>query len=156
MGSFHARAAVAAVLLAAAAGGCGRPSADEAGMSAARFVAANVALRALGEDADSTRRAQVLSRYRVTEDDLRGWVRAHAREPETLAAAWERIAHQTDSLTTQRPAPPTDGEPIIRDVGGFEPATPGVRADSLVTLPEPPRPRPRQPPPVKRAAPEVQ
>ena len=155
MGSFDVRRAVACVLLAAAAG-CDRAPADQAGMSTARFVAANVALRALGEGADSTRRAQVLDRYRVTEDDLRAWVRTHAREPETLAAAWERIAHQTDSLATQRPAPPAEGEPIIRDAADVEPALPGVRADSLVTLPEPPRPRPRQAPPVKRAAPDVQ
>lgn len=153
MGSFDARVAVAAVLLAAA--GCGRPSADEAGMSTARFVAANVALRALGEQADSARRAQVLARYRVTEEDLRGWVRAHAREPETLAAAWERIAHQTDSLTTKRPAPPAEGEPVIREAE-VDIAPPPLRPDSILTVPAGPRPRPRQPPSAKATVADVQ
>lgn len=74
-----------------------------------RFVAANVALRTLPEDAPDSARAAVLARYRVDAGDLRAWVEANRDEPEVLAAAWKRVAERVDSLAIARDTPPLEG-----------------------------------------------
>ena len=114
-------------------------------MSRARFVAANVALRALGEESDSTRRAQVLARYRVTEDDLRAWVRAHGGDPQALAETWEVIAHRTDSLALPLPPPQPAGAPgvprpdesdVVTDGGSLGPPPPPLDMPARPQMPQ--------------------
>ena len=86
--------------------GCNRqPSATAGTIPRDRFVAANVAVRALPDSATPAQRRVALRKAGVTERQLRTWVTMHAREPETLAKAWEEIAFKVDSLSGGAPLP---------------------------------------------------
>jgi hypothetical protein len=102
-------------------------------ISRERFVAANVALRLLPEEATEEERAAVLERYRVGSADLHRWVRDHADDPRALGEAWQQVAARLDSVVEAagRPAP----------LDGMEPPPPGVMDAPL------PRPGAKEPPP---------
>lgn len=151
--------------LLAAAPGC-RADAAGAPISRDRFVAANVALRTLPPDATEEQRAAVLARYRVTADDLHGWVRAHADRPEVLAEAWQRVAGRLDSLSAELPppendgvdvdgAPPPPGAIVEEPIPGVIKESPHVLPGHLRALERPdtgrPEPRRRPPPPPEEA-----
>jgi hypothetical protein len=118
-------------LLAAAA--CKREPEPPAGViSRDRFVAANVALRSLPDSAPQTRRDAALRKARVTDKELRAWVIAYSRQPETLSKAWEEIAFKVDSIGGERPVPPmVGGPPPPPAVVGAPGPMPG--RDSIVT-----------------------
>lgn len=86
--------------------GCSR-GAGEAPMARERFVRTNVDLRSLDSTvADSAaRRAAILRRNGVTEQQLRGFVAAYAARPEELADVWQDIAsglRHADSARVKR------------------------------------------------------
>ncbi|HVH12461.1 MAG TPA: hypothetical protein VM759_05385, partial [Longimicrobium sp.] len=74
-------------------------------ISRERFVMANVAVRTLPDSASKAQREAALRKARVTEPQMRAWVTANGRHPETLAAAWEEIAFKVDSIGGAKPAP---------------------------------------------------
>jgi hypothetical protein len=84
-------------------------------VSRERFIAANVALRTLADDATPEQRDSVLARYRVDADDLRRWLDHHEGRPEVLSAAWHAVAERLDSLAAVRPMP------LERDTAGEAP-----------------------------------
>lgn len=124
------------VLALAACGGKEQP----AGVIAReKFVAANVAVRSLPDGATKEERAAVLRKHGVTDKQLQAWVAGHARQPETLAKAWEEIAFKLDSagpagiVASPRPSPPPPGARI-------PPPRPAGMADSVIIAPPPPPP----------------
>lgn len=131
-----------AVLSLAACGG-GAPAEV---MPREKFVRANVAVRLLGDDAPASRRAEVLRRHGVTERQMKAWVRARSRDPETLAKAWEEIAFKLDSLGGMQPGgvrPPGAGGTVPPSAGG-PPPPPPPSAQTGRRLPGGP------PPPIRR------
>jgi hypothetical protein len=74
-----------------------------------KFVAANVAVRLLPETATQAEREAALKKAGVTDRQLRAWVTAYSRQPETLAKTWEQIAYRVDSIAGGRPLP--EGSP---------------------------------------------
>ncbi|HEX6040078.1 hypothetical protein [Longimicrobium sp.] len=70
-----------------------------------RFVAANVAVRLLPETATQAEREAALKKAGVTDRQMRAFVIAYARQPETLAQTWEQIAFRVDSVAGSRPLP---------------------------------------------------
>lgn len=126
-----------------------------------KFIAANVAVRSLPDGATAQERAAVLRKHGVTERQLKAWVNGHARDPETLAKAWERIAFQLDSLSNPTPVPQSHPSTTPADTQNPHPR-PGQMADSvIIARPAPPppatavgTPRVRQPP--LRQRPRVQ
>lgn len=70
-----------------------------------KFVAANIAVRTLPESAAQAQREAALKKAGVTDRQLRAWVTAHARQPETLSKAWEEIAFKVDSIGGGIPLP---------------------------------------------------
>lgn len=158
------RAALALSFLLAACGG------DQGGaevMDRDRFVAANIAVRTLPADATDADRAAALKKHRVSEKDLKAWVIANVRDPETLSLAWEEIAQKVDSITYQRPAPPPDGAtgaptpprelpPEVRARrDSLARLAPGVRRPSIPRPGGPPRPGATPPSPSGTPAPEI-
>jgi hypothetical protein len=140
-----------AVLLSA----CGKDEQPAGVISRDKFIAANVAVRTLPDDATPERRAQALRKHGVTDRQLKAWVTVNARDPEVLAKAWEQIAFQVDSLggvqSTPIPAPSVPGAAVQPPVR--RPALKG-RPDSVRQLPVPPPPvqevRPEPAPPGRR------
>lgn len=109
-----------------------------------RFVAANVALRAIPDTAvgaDSLR-AAALKKAGVTAPQLRAWVRSHREETELVADVWREIAdslQKRDSVVLARaaaaaPEPPLDA-PVVPP-----PDPPGgmIDGDPLEGPPPPP------------------
>lgn len=88
-------------------GACGRAEPEPAGsvISRQRFVAANVALRMLDSTATAAQRDSVLRRHRVTEEQLRGFVAAHAGDT-VLAGVWEQIATGLEAAQPPRDTAP--------------------------------------------------
>jgi hypothetical protein len=116
-----------ATLLAA---GCEpEPSAPAGVISREKFVAANVAVRTLPDTVSQARRDAALKKVGVTDRQLRAWVTAYSREPETLSKTWEEIAFKVDSVSGTQPI-----------LGGMHSPTPGGPPPIAGT---PPRPRPR-------------
>jgi hypothetical protein len=126
-----------------------------------RFIAANVAVRTLSDSATPAERRVALRKAGVTERQLRAWVAVHAREPETLAKTWERIAFRVDSISGARPIPLGGKPPAVTDLSPPSRNRDSVlqalqrRRDSLDLLVAPeaqvrpgpaPRPGPAQPP----------
>jgi len=112
-------------------------------ISRERFVMANVAVRTLPDSASKAQREAALRKARVTEPQMRAWVTANGRHPETLAAAWEEIAFKVDSIGGAKPAPDAAAQ---TDSG--VPAPPPVAAPSpiidesgRVVVPQQRRPR---------------
>lgn len=139
------RAALLLLLLLAGTGCRGGEPGDR--ISRERFVAANVALRTLPEDAGEEQRAAVLERYRVSSEDLHRWVEDHADEPGVLAAAWQEVAARLDSLADSRPEPFADSPDTLAI--GPPPPPPGVHEEPAERVPdfaeEMAVPRPPQP-----------
>jgi hypothetical protein len=134
----------AALLLAAslALAGCGGRREEPAGVIPRdRFVAVNVAVRSLPDDATAEQRAAVLKKHGVTDRQLKAWVSAHARDPETLAKAWEDIAFRLDSIANPSagPVPRPSPDPAGRQVPPPRPQGMPAR-DSAALAPPPPPP----------------
>jgi hypothetical protein len=121
-------------------------------VSRERFIAANVALRRLADDATAQERDEVLARYRVDADDLRRWLEHHAGRPDVLSATWHAVAERLDSLAAERPVPlernaaaeaprPDPGDPPDPPPGAPPPRVFGPReiAEQLA-VPAPPAP----------------
>ena len=104
---FPALAVVSALLL----GGCGKEGRAAPGVvSRERFIAANIAMRAVPDTAaraDSLR-AAALQKHRLTEKELRDWVAAQ-RDPAELASVWAVIADSVDRIVQKR-----DSAEIVR------------------------------------------
>jgi hypothetical protein len=134
---------LAATLALAACGGDDQPAGV---IPQEKFVSANVAVRSLPDGATAQERAAALRKHGVTERQLKAWVEGNARDPETLAKAWERIAFQLDSLsnpTMHVPPAPSPAPGTAR----VPPSRPAGVADSVGLAPPPPptavnRPRP--------------
>lgn len=125
--SIQHRLLLAAALLLAACGG--KSDASGGGIPRERFVAANVAVRALPDSATPAERKAALKKAGVTERQLRAWVNLHARDPETLAKTWEEIAFKVDSVAGgPPPPPPSAGGPPP----GAIPPPPMLKADTAV------------------------
>ena len=135
---------LAALVLAA----CEQKPTQPAGViSRERFVAANVAVRALPDTAQPAARAAALKKAGVTERQLRMWVAAHARNAETLSKTWEEIAFKVDSIGGAMPAPvagevPPGSPPAVATAPRPVPdarrdSLPGVapNRDSLLAIP---------------------
>lgn len=136
-----ARRLPALMLLAAAA--CSPDPGSPDALTRERFVAANVALRAVSDTlpgADSLRVA-ALKKAGVTAPQLRGWVRSHRRDTELLAAVWKEIAdslQRRDSIAiAQRPPEAVKPEP---PAGMLPPPAPD--SDRLPGRPESQAPAP--------------
>ena len=144
-------AAVAAALALAA---CQRePQAPTGVIPRDRFVAANVAVRSLADSATAQERRAALRKTGVTERQLRAWVNAHVRDPETLSKAWEEIAFRVDSISGARPFPDDMPSSIVTDVPLSDARRDSIlaeaqrRRDSLGLPARPPvEMRPGQPP----------
>lgn len=127
--------------LALALAACGGDAQPAGVIAREKFVAANVAVRSLPDGATKEERAAVLRKHGVTEKQLQAWVTGHARQPETLAKAWEEIAFKLDSagpgglVATPRPSPTSPG-------GVVPPPRPAGMADSVIIAPPPPPPPP--------------
>lgn len=130
------RLILAAALLLAA---CGKEEKPGGVIPPEKFVAANVAVRSLPDGATAAERAAVLRKHGVTEVQLKAWVNGHARDPETLAKAWEQIAFRLDSLShptvyvPPQPSPTAPGAQV-------PPPRPAEMADSVITRRPPPPP----------------
>lgn len=146
-------------------GACGGKAESAGGIPREKFVAANVAVRTLPDDATPEQRAAALRKHGVTDKQLKAWVNGNARQPRELAKAWEEIAFKVDSLggaamhtpVTPTPgAPPPSNVPPVRRERG-----PGVRIDTM-RMKMPPAPVPGSadprplPPPVRRPGARVQ
>lgn len=117
------------------AGGCERRATLRANtISRERFIATNVALRTL--DTAKTNHAEVLKRSRVTEDQLRAFVLAHARDT-LLAGVWDEIAKgveakrpETEAAASVAPVPQADPAPpeVMRKLPRVVPPRASVRA----------------------------
>jgi hypothetical protein len=138
----------AALLLAA----CGKDEEPAGVIPRDKFVAANVALRSLPDGATPEQKAAALRKHGVTDKQLKAWVNGHARDPQTVAEAWEQIAFRLDSLSnpTASPTPPPPGK---TPGGNVPPARPAAMADSVVTALPPPPPSRIGPPPARTGAP---
>ncbi|HEU4882162.1 MAG TPA: hypothetical protein VFT45_07955 [Longimicrobium sp.] len=130
---------------------CGKEEEPAGVIPRDKFVAANVALRSLPDGATPAEKTAALRKHGVTDRQLRAWVNGHARDPQTVAEAWEQIAFRLDSLSNPAthvpPAPP-------RPAPGSKvpPARPSAMADSVVTALPPPPPQPSkigEPPPTR-------
>lgn len=144
-----------------------------------RFVAANVAVRLLPETATQAEREAALKKAGVTDRQLRAWVTAYSRQPETLARTWETIAFRVDSIAGNRPLPQGGPPPGAGVPAGAVPPPPGMvppqppgamgpvpvplpmnedsvlrRDDSLRFRSRPPRPRPNPRQPIDAARPK--
>jgi hypothetical protein len=134
----RARLLLAATLILAA---CGRDEQPAGVIPEAKFVAANVAVRSLPDGATPEERTAVLRKHGVTDRQLKGWVNGHARDPETLARAWEQIAFRLDSLSN--PTVPPQPHPMPTPPGSkVPPPRPRQMADSVVVTALPPPPPP--------------
>lgn len=124
-----------------------------------RFVEANVAVRLLPDSATQAERDAALRKAGVTDLQLRAWVTAYARRPETLAQTWERIAFRVDSVAGARPTPGGSPPPGAGVPEGAVPTpaaagpipVPRVNEDSILRRDDSlrfrrPRPRPRPDP----------
>lgn len=105
-----------------------------------RFVAANVAVRSLPDTVPQARRDSALKKAGVTDRQLRAWVTAYSRQPETLSEVWEEIAFKVDSIGGTQPfpgggPPPQAGPPPPAGVGTPLPVPPPVRDDSGRVIP---------------------
>lgn len=119
-----------------------------------RFVAANIALRAVPDSADGadSLRTAALRKAGVTAPQLRAWVRGHSRDSELLAEVWREIAdslQKRDSVALARAAaaapPPVDGlEPPVD--GADPPVLPPGYDGRPEVLPPPPDPVRVEPP----------
>jgi hypothetical protein len=111
-----------------------------------RFVAANVAVRTLPDTVPQARRDSALKKVGVTDRQLRAWVTAYSRQPETLSKAWEEIAFKVDSIGGTQPIPgggppPQAGPPPPAGVGTPLPVPPpSMRDDSGRVIPRRQRP----------------
>lgn len=136
-----------AALLLSACGGGKQPAGV---ISRDKFVAANVAVRTLPDDATPERRAEALRKHGVTDRQLKAWVTVNARDPEVLAKAWEQIAFKLDSLggvqSTPIPPPPAPGAAV----------PPPVRRPPLKGRPDSVRQQFPVPPPMDEARPELE
>ncbi|HEY0014984.1 MAG TPA: hypothetical protein VGC13_01655 [Longimicrobium sp.] len=134
-----------AALLLSACGGDEQPAGV---ISRDKFIAANVAVRTLPDDATPERRQEALRKHGVTDRQLKAWVTVNARDPEVLAKAWEQIAFKLDSLggvqSTPIPASPVPGSAV----------PPPVRRPPLKGRPDSVRQLPVPPPPVQEVPPE--
>jgi hypothetical protein len=129
----------ATVLLAA----CGKDEPPAGVIPPDKFVAANVAVRSLPDDASAEQRAAALRKQGVTDKQLRAWVTVHSRDPESLAKAWEQIAFKVDSLsnpTPHVPPPPSPEHSPMPGTAHAPPPRPLEMADSVRPAPKPPRP----------------
>lgn len=116
-----------------------------------RFVAANVALRAIPDTATGadSLRAAALKEAGVTAPQLRAWVRGHRRDSELLADVWREIAdslQKRDSVAlavaaAAAPLPVDGSEP---PVDGADPSVfpPGMGDGGRAEGPPPPPPAP--------------
>jgi hypothetical protein len=95
-----------------------------------KFVAANVALRLLPDSAQQAARDAALKKAGVTDRQLRAWVTAYSRQPETLADTWEQIAFKVDSVSGAPPMPP--GGPTPPMAGAHPPPIELPMPESLV------------------------
>ena len=121
------------VLLAALAlAACTRTPEPPAGViSREKFVAANVAVRLLPDTVPQAARDAALKKTGVSDRQLRAWVTAYSRQPETLAKTWEEIAFKVDSISGGRPLPPGAG-PVPPMAAGGPPPIELPMPDSLV------------------------
>ncbi|HEX2081833.1 MAG TPA: hypothetical protein VHG08_29275 [Longimicrobium sp.] len=136
---------ISAIVLSLAA--CGGDDEPAGVISREKFVRANVAVRSLGDDAPAERRAEVLRRHGVTERQMKAWVRAQSRDPETLARAWEEIAFKLDSIGGLPPGgvrPPSAGGTLPPSAGGTPPPPPPPSVQTGRRMPGGP------PPPIRR------
>ncbi|HEX6368964.1 MAG TPA: hypothetical protein VF006_08525 [Longimicrobium sp.] len=126
---------LAAALSLAACGGDEQPSGV---IAREKFVAANVAVRSLPDGATAAERAAVLRKHGVTDRQLKAWVNGHARNPETLAKAWEEIAFKLDSAGN--PSMPPVPRPSSTPPGSRVPPTrpQGMRDTGMAAPPPPP------------------
>ena len=116
------------LLVLVAVAGCSRsPQAPSGVIPREKFVAANVALRILPDSAPKAEREATLKKQGMTERQLLTWVAAQAREPQTLAETWQRIAFQVDSLLEARPVPGVPGGEGPATVELAPPPPPTVR-----------------------------
>jgi hypothetical protein len=118
-------------------------------ISREKFVAANVAVRLIPDSLPQAARDTALKKTGVSDRQLRAWVTAYSREPETLAKTWEEIAFKVDSVGGARPLPPGGGPTPPMAAGG--PPPPIELPDSLVLRRDDSlRYRRRPPPPIHR------
>lgn len=121
-----------------------------------RFVAANLALRAIPDTAHGadSLRAAALKKTGVTPPQLRAWVRGHRRDTGLLAEVWREIAdslQKRDSVALARAAPavpaPTDTT-VVPPAGPLNRPTDGVTPYALPErdLAPPPAPVHTEPP----------
>jgi hypothetical protein len=116
-------------LLALVLAACGGEREAAASIPRERFVAANVAMRSVPDSAPNAQalRAQALQKHKVSEKELKQFVRAYSRDPEFMAGVWRDISNKVDSAwesTRPRDAPPTAGAPPAPDdaIPGERPA----------------------------------
>jgi hypothetical protein len=132
------RASLLVVLLAA----CGDGGRREGGLDRRRFVQVNVALRLLPDSATAAQRRAVLTRFHVTDAQMKGWLDEHRNNPTALADAWDSIAHRVDSLGMKVPPPAkTGGVPRIAVPGVGAPGDTALHAPPAGAMPVPPPPR---------------
>ncbi len=100
------------MLLGLSLAGCDRGGGAAAAMPRDRFVKVNVAMRAIPDSAaDAQRkRAELLKGEKLTRKHLDGFVAAHARDPEYLAAVWREIADSVEARNSRKRPPPPDGD----------------------------------------------
>lgn len=96
-----------------------KPETPAGVISREKFVAANVAVRLLPDTAQQAARDATLKKAGVSDRQLRAWVTAYSRQPETLAKTWEEIAFKVDSIGGGRPLP---GGPTPPMAAGGPPA----------------------------------
>lgn len=112
------RAVPALAALVAAIAACKTEPAAGA-LSREDFVAANLALRSIPDsidEADSLRKA-LLRKHRVGRRELRGFVAAHADDPELMASVWGEIADSLEARTKRRMEAEAKSKPREADVG---------------------------------------
>jgi hypothetical protein len=115
---------------------CGGDDAVPGTIPREKFVAANVALRSLADSATPATRVATLRKHGVTEQQLKGFVHGHARQPGELAKAWEQIAFKLDSLGGT--PPPTPAIPTPQGVPPVRPPSATVPAETARVVPPPP------------------
>jgi hypothetical protein len=132
-----------AALLALVLAGCGGEREAAGAIPRARFVAANVALRTVPDSVGNAAalRQEALRKHRVNEKQLKGFVAAHGRDPEFMAAVWREIAQKVDSAY-ERTLAARNGEDGSAEAPNSSGAAPGV-----VGQPRTLEPPPEMPPP---------
>jgi hypothetical protein len=109
-----------------------KPETPTGVISREKFVAANVAVRLLPDTAQQAARDAALKKAGVSDRQLRAWVTAYSRQPETLAKTWEEIAFKVDSIGGGRPLPSGGGPTPPMAAGGPPPPIELPMPDSLV------------------------